>query len=123
MPPLETLDRRQRAVLWPAVGVDQYGRTTHGAPREIAVRWVEKRHNVLLPSGDTVPSDAIAVVAEEVRVGSLLALGALTLWMGSGSGDDDNNLHEVIAASTTPDIKNRNTRRTLTLMKYRDAAP
>lgn len=120
MPAFETSGRLQTAVLWRVTGVvDAYGENAVGEPEEIRVRWQRKRLDTLDAFGNQVTLDGLAVVNEEVAVGSRMFLGTLSDWTGTGSGDPDDEVMEVVKVSYTPDLKARNVRRTLGLKRYK----
>ena len=125
MPPFETMDRFQTAVLWEATHPDTFGQPRVAAPVEIQVRWKWREALMRDAQGNPVTVDATVVVAQVVPVGSILLLGELTDWYGTGSGsaEQDNQLMEVVSAPETPSIHNRFMRRTLGLAYYKDALP
>jgi hypothetical protein len=126
MPALESDNLWQYAVLWVPTGTDRYGRRTvdRENPREVRCRWEYGRKGTLNPQGETVALDATVVVDSLVPVGSQLWPGRLIEWQGlnGGLGDDplDEPLYEVLTSSAIPDIKGRNTRRTLGLVRSKD---
>lgn len=121
MPPIETADLHQAAVLWEQSGTDRYGATTvSDTPVEIPTRWEYKREEVRAADGSTILIDAVVVVDRSVPVGSNLWLGELADWYGTGSAGDDTEVMEVITSSAIPDIKNRNMRRVLKLRRLKD---
>lgn len=123
MPALETMDRHQTAVLWEKTGVDANNETVVGEPVEITVRWVNRPKQAGRPLNIPVTVDATVVVAQDVTIGSLMYLGTLEEFYGTGSAGDDVQIMEVIAAPKTSDIKHRNWRRTLGLKFYRSRLP
>lgn len=127
MPPLETMDLKQRAVVWPLVGTDRYGEpTVSDTPREVPVRWTWTRREMTDPQGNTIVVDAQAVVNEDIKVGSLMWLSTLDdLPAGTGwsLSEFDEELMRVVTTSKGTDLKNRFTRRTLGLSRFRDTLP
>lgn len=120
MPPLESLGRTQKAVLMSASGADAYGEPLRGTPVEIMVRWNTKRTQMLTSKGEVVALDATAVVGQRIEIGSQMWLGALVDWYGTGSGQTDDELMEVKTYSETPDLKGRNSLKTVGLMRFRN---
>ncbi len=126
MPPLETMDRKQEAVLWEVVGLDDQAQTLRGAPVELLVRWTYKRSFTRNASvgvgqvGDMIPVDAEVVVDRLVKVGSQMWLGKLVDWLGTGSGVADDEVMQVVNYHTATDLKNRFTRYRLSLAFYRN---
>lgn len=123
MPPLETHDLRQRAVLWSADGTADSGESTFAPPVEIACRWVDGERTAPGPDGGTQTLSATAVVAAAVYAGDCMRLGTLAEWQALTGTGIDTGVMEVVTAGVTVDIKNRNTRRELGLAKFRDAVP
>ncbi len=125
MPPIETAYRRQTALLWRWLRVDGDNEPIVDAPEEITVRWKWGQTQMAGPQGTPVGVDATVIVAEDIVIGSHMWEGTLDEWLGhsgsgSGSAGDYTFLMEVIASNFTPDLKNRNTRRTLGLRYFRD---
>ena len=115
--------RLQTAVLWPCSGRDNYGEPQVGSPVEILVRWITKRMEALDALGNTIALDAQAVVNQEIAVGSLMWLGTLASWQGTGSAVQPSDLMQVKIYDEATDLKGRATRRTAGLMRFRDALP
>ena len=128
MPSLEQLDLAQTALLWPAYGWDYHGQPRYdadgepivGPPEEIEARFSIKQAEMVDPKGNSIVVQSTAVVDRRVREGSLLWIGTLDDWLGTGSAGDDNELYEVRAYAESPDLKNRYVRRTVGLMRYRN---
>src|SRR5882757_2595614 len=116
MPPLERTDLLQRAVLWSASGRDRYGQVTVGDPVEITVRWLDQQSQMLDPQGNTVTVDVTVVVQQDIKIGSQMWLGELADLIGTGSEPETGRM-EVKAFNSTLDIKARNNRRTIGLMR------
>lgn len=123
MPAPEAACRLQTAVLWSKIGDDDYGEPLRDDPEEINVRWVQRRTASLDANGNTISLDATVVVNQEIVVGSLLWLGALSSWTGTGSAGDDTELMIVATYNETPDLKNREIRRMVGLRRFRDSLP
>lgn len=123
MPDPETDDRYQAAVLWAKTGVDRHGEVTVAEPEQLLVRWQTGQAEALAPDGTPIALDAKVVLDRRVGIGSLLLLGELDDWYGTGSVGDDVELMQVATYSEVPDLKNRVARRTVGLVKYRGALP
>ena len=116
--PIETSDLTQKAVLLGRTGRDMYGKVTTAAAKEIDVRW-EVNEEQILESGNTVvATTANVVVNEEIEKGSILWLGLIIDFV-----TPYNDLHEVYLSRNIPDIKGRNFRRTLKLIRFTDKLP
>ncbi len=121
MPPIETFERHQKAVLWRMTGYDRYGQPQVSAtPEELTVRWEWKHREEKTTDRYEVDIDAIAVVDQVIEEGSNMWLGALTDWYGTGSGGEDSEVLQVKYYDEVPDIKDRYIRRTVGLAFFRD---
>ena len=123
MPPIEYEDRYQTCVYWAINRPDAYGQMRVGSPVELTVRWVEKKRNVRDKEGNTVSIDVTVVLASDVTVDSIMRLGTLSDWLGTGSNDVDEGLMKVVTFDKTHDIKGREIRREATLMRFTDTLP
>ena len=118
MPAIETSDLHQKAVLWTTSGFDDYGDPTIGSPVELNVRWETGQKESLDSQGNTIALDSIAVVDQAVAVGSVMWLGAL-----ADVPSPATDLRSVVGYSEIPDLKNREFRRTVSLMKLSNELP
>lgn len=119
MPPIETSERYEKAVLWEFAGVDNYGKTLIYPPEEITVRWEEAKGN---PSsdrnGEPVFFDSTAYTDFEVTIGSILWRGALV-----DLPENPTNLKRVKDNEDTPDIKGRFRQYDITMERYTQKLP
>jgi hypothetical protein len=121
MPPIETMEMHQRAVLWEMSGYDTYGQpTVSSTPIEISVRWEWKHEEEKTTDKYEVLLDAIVVVDREIAEGSNMWLGTLSDWYGTGSAGDDSEVLQVKFYNEVPDLKDRYIRRTVGLSFFRD---
>jgi|SRR5579885_122140 hypothetical protein len=141
MPAQELAFLRQRAVVWPFLGYDEYGQPVVDFPIEIPCRWLMKHREVLDPEGNTIALDAEVVVAQHVPMNSWMWKGDLEQWYSGhgaltrygtgtapaapaydlGSAAFDEELHEVKWRNETPDIKARHSFHKLGLMRIPNA--
>lgn len=125
MPQMEVAYLTQDALLWPATGTDDDGNVTidsaTGTP--VRVRWVAKRMEALDRKGSTIALDALAVVDRDVPDGSILWLGTQAEWAALSPAGESNRLHQAVTIGDVPDLKGRNHRRTLGLMRYGNRLP
>jgi len=122
MPPLEEMDRHQKAVLLEYTGLDSESERTFAAPVEIDVRWTWTRSYSTDAQGNKIALDAKVVTGQQVPVGSLMYLGTEDEWLGTGSASNDSELCEVAVERTGTDIKHRFTRYSYSLKRYRTNA-
>lgn len=108
----------QKAVYWAADGHDDYGDVKVAAPVNINVRWEERQSEVLDSDGNTIRIDAVVVVDREMAAGGIL-------WLGEEADlpDSPTNLKQVVIYSTIPDVKGREFRRVVKLIKYSNELP
>lgn len=118
MPSVESMGRHQKAVLWAAAGHDRNGKITVSAAVEIDVRWEDGKRETPGDTGEPVAYDATVIVGQAVTVDSLM-------WKGDYDDlpDPVTNLYRVIFVEEIPDLKGRNTQRTLMLQKYGNTLP
>ena len=117
MPPIETSSRLQKAVLWEASGTDDYAGKVNAAV-ELDVRWEYTEREVTDAQGNQVAITATVIVDRDVAVGSIMWLGTL-----AAVPTPKVDLHCVVSFTKTPDIKNREYRRELSLARYNDTLP
>jgi|HubBroStandDraft_2_1064218.scaffolds.fasta_scaffold04681_6 hypothetical protein len=126
--PVEEDDCWDTALLWTATfGVDPQGGATFAAPVQLTypngVRWLPTARQVLDAAGNLTALDAQAVVLQDIAIGSLMWLGSLSDWYGTGSGSGPVNTADdarmvVKTFSKTPSIDGRFYRRVVGLMRY-----
>ena len=115
---MESSSLHQKAVLWTFSSYDNQGEAKVSAATEIDVRWEESVRETLDPKGNVIAADATVVVDRDIANHSIMWLGA----------EDDLasppvDLYQVISFSKIPDVKGRNFRRVVLLMKYSDELP
>lgn len=123
MPTLETLDRHQKAVLWEKVEDDTQGEPLVGDPVELTVRWEKIREEIQKPDSTIVALGAEVVVDRKIPIGSIMWLGELEEWYGTGSQGEGVELMQVQVYEEIPDLKNRYTIRTVKLDFFRGSLP
>jgi hypothetical protein len=123
MPPMETRRRHQKAVLWAAAEKTEFGRRQVYPPVELDVRWQNKDDTTTRADGATVRVDAQVVVDREIEPDSIMWLGELEDWYGTGSAGDDSGLMVVVSFSNIPNTKGRRSRLVCKLQRFRDALP
>jgi hypothetical protein len=123
MPPLETFDLRDDAVLWPVEGADSRGRLTRGEPVEVKVRWRPTTEDVQDANGQVVSITARAGMDREVPVDSWMWLGTLDDWYGEGSAGRPAGLLQVVRVDWAKDDKGRRVRYNVALKRSKDRLP
>lgn len=130
MPPLETADRNDCALLWPRLGRTRRGEPRVGQLIELnprngtGVRWVQKVSAVTAPDGSTVTATVRVVVDREIPLHSIMWRGGADDLPGTAQLPEG-NLFEVVRYNETGDLKGRaeNTRRTVDLTPFNDTFP
>ncbi len=96
------------AVLWPVEGFDRFGQSLLGTPVPVKCRWDDTIKQATDAQGNRVSIDAMALMDRDVVVGSEMWLGALSDWIGTGSGQDDlTQVMEVKTFNETNDVRGR----------------
>lgn len=124
MPAPEDLDRVQRAVYWPYLGVDEFGSIVVGEPQEIDVRWTINRTGSFDKTGNRTALDAKANVPFKLPLGSRLWLApnptysALEQFYGTGSAGDYVEIMEVKTQSESPDLKGMDVMHSVGMLRF-----
>lgn len=135
MPALEFYDAYQYACYWPPMldtedrqMADPYGQVrvavnvSPTVPLELRVRWEDVLKQILLPNGNTIKIDALVVVGQEVKVGGAMWKGRRADLPGTQFVPETDVMY-VWGFNGTPDLKNRNQRRTAMLIRKSDHLP
>lgn len=111
----------EKAVLWPAAGVDNYGIPQVTSPQEIDVEW-PRGFSESNSNQDSKESSSDTVVTDfDVALGSLLWYGAyIDLPAGTANPSP---IYQVVSRNIAPDIKGRSYRYTLTVTRYSNTLP
>jgi hypothetical protein len=124
MPPLETMDRRQKALYWEKTGDTRNATPKLAAAEEVDVRWSWNRNVVPDATGLNVAVDARVVLDFDPPPGSVLWQGALAdCPTVDGDPVPAGDLYEVVTTAKTPDLKNRFVRYEATVRRYSDSLP
>ncbi len=130
MPPQELAYRLQKALLWEKEGINSYGEPIIAAtPIELDVRWgTGKNRTVTGPNGEPIAIDGTIIVDRRITIGSIMWLGSLSQWYGTGSAETSvveprPELMQTITYDDTPDIKNRAHYREVGVMYFRGTLP
>jgi hypothetical protein len=118
MPSIEIVGLSQKAVLWALSSYDKRGEPTVITAAEIDVRWEWSKRVVMSKDGTPIALSAEVMVDRVIAPGSIMWLGELT-----AVPSPPTNLHEVVGYDETPDIKNREYQRNVSLTKWRDVLP
>jgi len=122
VPAVEVVDFIHYAVLWRRTGQDRFGKPVTSAPTQVRCRWIETRKEKTDAQGNTVTIDAQVYINTDIVVGSLMWKGRLTELLGTAS-PLSGNIMQVINFTKTPDLKGRNHRSMVSVMRYMDTLP
>lgn len=96
------------AVYWEATGLyDNFGNPARSEPVEIACDWQDTLNVASGQRGGTQGFDATVMTDIKLKVGSLMWLGELEDWYGTGSGTYDTELLTVERVTTMSDPRGR----------------
>ena len=116
----ERRDRPHTAVYWEFLSLDKHAQPRVRPPVEVRVMWDTRRTRGRDAQGNTIALDAAVDVGPlNVKIGSLMWLGELADFLGTGSGDDASEIHEVVTVEQENDIKGRHTARSAGLKRWR----
>lgn len=123
MPPLETMDRTDRAVLWAFARWQGDGEPVVSSPVDVTVDWSWDKRDGRAPDGTRVSYDATAYTDRAVAVGSLMTLGCVRDLPAGTAQDDQTDLYQVVGYGTDKDLKGRTRHRAhyVTLARFRGA--
>lgn len=121
MPPIESINRHQKAVVWYWTGeVDEYGRPKVQQPEEIQVRWESTQRDTQDGQGRKVSYEASVKYHKTIPINSLL-------WLGKQVDLNEENptsgVMQVMSEEIVPDLKGRNTTYNYSLSRYQDTFP
>jgi len=120
MPRPETVSRKQKAIYWaPLTTSTSSGRKKVSATKvELKVRWVPRQSDALDAQGETIRLDVRVKLNQDVAIGGLMWLGALTALPTTVT-----NLFEVVSFDSTPNLKGKSYDRWAGLQRYSNALP
>lgn len=126
MPAPEVADLLQEATLWPFSGsYDAFGQPTQLAPVSLIVRWIEERKEAVDAKGNNIVLDGTVIVGQHVDIHSLLWLGCSDDVYPKQPAPVHNwgSIYIVKTYKRTPDVKGRQVRRKLGVMRWKDVIP
>ena len=122
MPALEIVDFIHDAVLWEITGRNSFAEPVLADPIDIRCRWIQTKKETVNAQGNTVTIDAQVYVAVDIPIGSLMWKGEVADLLGTDQTPPSDAM-QVVGFPKTPDLKGRNYRRMVNLMRFGDALP
>lgn len=123
MPPFETQNLHQTAILWEKVGDDFEGEPKVSSPVQIPCRWEDTQSQMVAPDGAVIGLSANVVVRRDIPIDSLMMQGTLPDLSGTGFDDDDPAIMQVKSVRKVPDLKDRVFTRIVSLQRFRGKLP
>lgn len=121
MPPFQEDHLDQKAVLWELVTFDESNEPIVSPAVEIDCRWVKQSRQGSNSQGTNTNTSATVIVNREIAEGSILWEGKLVDRPDPIPNNDP--LMEVISYSETPDLRDIEHRREVTVARYRASLP
>jgi hypothetical protein len=118
MPSIETACRFQKAVLYVANGFAADGEETVAAGVSIDVRVEIGKREALDATGNVIAVDMVLVVDRAIPIGSIVWIGNI-----NNIASPPVDLLEVKTYREVPDVKGRNFRRVIDLMRHSNTLP
>lgn len=122
---MESDNLEQTALLWEAVGVDDFGVITVSAtPVEVNVRWNETKGESSSSQQSPISKTPDVIVDRDIPIGSIMWLGGFLDVEGTGtSTTPEGNFKQVTKFSKIPDIKGDSYFRSVGLTHFGDLLP
>ena len=97
--------RKQDAVYWPFVSVNEFGVKAVGSPVAIRCRWEDRNEEFLDANGERQMSMAIVYVDRDAPVGGVLMLGTTADITDAVNIKENAGAFEIRRFDNLPDIK------------------
>lgn len=122
MPSLQSASRNQFAVLWPAIGTDNFSNPILGPAEEIRVRWETGERSTKEQTGTV---DAVVYVGKVIAKGSVLWLGRLAQVPTPNVATEFGtvSLYSVISYNEVPAVKGPNKTQWIEAMRRSSQIP
>ncbi len=123
MPPIETADLYDDAVLWSASGYTSDGEVTVSAPVAIKCRWEWVASQTTQVDGTIIGTEATIATNRVLSNGDILWLGEFADRPTSSTSAGQNPLVQVVAVKRANDVKSRATRCEVKAQRYKATLP
>jgi hypothetical protein len=104
-----TRAQKQTLVYWPYTGADLFGQPTYGTPVQMTCRWEDMLKQVYKSDGSPVFSKIELITKKRLEPKGLVWKGVLAKFTAALRPDNSTGVHEIIAASSTPNLRNTET--------------
>jgi hypothetical protein len=94
-------------IYWEYEDADQYGQPIYKAPVQMKCRWDDCLKQVFDSEGSPVFSKIELITQRRLQPKGLVKLGKLTPSINQSQPKVNSDVHEIIAAETTPMLKTR----------------
>lgn len=101
--------QKQTMVYWPYTGADLFGQPTYGTAAQMTCRWDDMVKQVFGTDGSPVFSKIELVTRRRLEPKGLVWKGTLATFSAALRPDISTGVHEIIAASSTPNFRNTET--------------
>jgi len=123
MPAFETMDRPQKITYWERLGTNRLGNFVIGSPIELKVQWDDRASRTMDSKGNWIGIDGTLFTNRVLKIGSIVRLGTISDWQGTGSGLVPTDLMEIKTGDEVYDLKGRNQVFFYGMMRYTDSLP
>jgi hypothetical protein len=104
-----TRAQKQILVYWPYTGADLFGQPTYGTPEQMTCRWEDLLKQVFRIDGSPVFSKIELITKKRLEPKGLVWKGKLAAFSAPVRPDNSTGVHEIIAASSLPNLRNTET--------------
>lgn len=94
-----------RAVYWPPLAPNSFGRVTYGTPVEIGVRWTDITEEIKNADGALVISQATIFASQDVEVGGMMLHSELDSSVDQDNPRNNAGAWEILGFSKIPNKK------------------
>jgi hypothetical protein len=101
--------QKQTLVYWAYSGSDLFGQPTYANPVQMTCRWDDMVKQVFTPEGSPVFSKIELITKKRLEPKGLVWKGTLAKFTAGLRPDNSTGVHEVLAASSTPNFRNTET--------------
>jgi hypothetical protein len=97
--------RKDDAVYWAPVGIDDSSNPTWAAPIDLKVRWEDSDQVIQTAKGEQVTSSAMVFVGQDVKLGGVLWQGTVAALTDSANPFNNEGAGEILKFDKVPTFK------------------